>query len=73
MTNTITYRGYTAGMSLDPDDRIIVGRVLDVEDIITFHGETVAEFEASFRTAIVGYLAACESLGAPPSPPHPRA
>jgi predicted HicB family RNase H-like nuclease len=71
MTNTMTYRGYTAALSLDPDDGIIVGRVLDVDDIITFHGETVAEFEARFRTAIDGYLAACESLGAPPNPAQP--
>ena len=69
MTNSMTYRGYTAGMNFDPDDKVIVGRVLDVDDIITFHGESVAEFEARFHAAIDGYVSACEALGAAPEKP----
>lgn len=69
MTNTMTYRGYVASMSFDADDKIIVGRVLDVDDIITFHGESVAEFEASFHAVVDDYIAACESLGGTPEKP----
>lgn len=36
MTNTMTYRGYVASMTFDAEDKIIVGRVLDVDDIISF-------------------------------------
>ena len=38
MNNTMSYRGYTASMNFDADDKIIVGRVLDVDDITSFHG-----------------------------------
>ena len=69
MINTMTYRGYTASMTFDPEDKIIVGRVLDVDDIITFHGDSVAEFESNFRTVVDGYVAACEHLGAAPEKP----
>lgn len=31
MTNAMTYRGYTASMTFDPEDKIIVGRVLDID------------------------------------------
>ena len=61
--NTMSYRGYTARMDFDVDDRIIVGRVVDIDDIITFHGSSVLEFEAAFQTAIDGYVQACEKLG----------
>lgn len=69
MTNTMTYRGYVASMAFDAEDKIIVGRVLDVEDIITFHGESVSEFEANFHAVVDDYIAACESLGSTPEKP----
>ena len=61
--NTMSYRGYTARMEFDPDDKIIVGRVLDIDDIITFHGTSVADFEGALRSAVDSYIAACEQLG----------
>jgi predicted HicB family RNase H-like nuclease len=69
MTNTMKYKGYTASMTFDPDDRLIVGRVLEIDDIITFHGESVAEFEVHFHAAVDDYVAACAALGSPPEKP----
>lgn len=63
MVNTMTHRGYTASMTFDSEDKIIVGRVLDVDDIITFHGESVAQFELNFHAVVDDYIAACETLG----------
>ena len=69
MINTMSYKGYTASMLFDAEDKIIVGRVLDVDDIIAFHGASVAEFESNFHAAIEGYLAASRALGSPPEKP----
>ena len=69
MNNAMTYRGYTASMTFDTDDKIIVGRVLDLDDIIVFHGESVAEFETAFHTTIDDYVTACEKLGSAPEKP----
>lgn len=55
--------GYTARLEFDADDKIIVGRVVDIDDIISFHGASVAEFEEAFKTAVDGYIHACEQLG----------
>jgi predicted HicB family RNase H-like nuclease len=54
----MTYKGYTASMTFDTDDKIIVGRVIDIEDIISFHGESVAEFEVAFHSLVDAYLKA---------------
>ncbi len=67
--NSMSYRGYTARMEFDPDDKIIVGRVLDIDDIITFHGASVAEFEAALHSAVDSYIAACDQLGQAPDKP----
>lgn len=69
MSNTMSYRGYTASMVFDEEDKIIVGRVLEIDDIISFHGESVTEFELNFHATINDYIAACAQLGGKPEKP----
>lgn len=69
MTNAMTYKGYTASMVFDTEDKLIVGRVLGIDDIIGFHGLSVPEFEANFHAAIDDYLAAAAALGSAPEKP----
>lgn len=69
MSNTMSYMGYIASMIFDADDKIIVGRVLDVDDIITFHAKSVSEFETRFHTAVDSYISACKELGGAPEKP----
>jgi predicted HicB family RNase H-like nuclease len=69
MINSMAYKGYTASMVFDAEDKIIVGRVLGIVDIISFHGESVAEFEFNFHAAIEDYLAASQELGSAPEKP----
>lgn len=63
MSNQMTYKGYTTSMTFDADDKIIVGRVLGIDDVITFHGESITEFERAFHAVIDDYIQACEQLG----------
>jgi predicted HicB family RNase H-like nuclease len=69
LTNTMTYKGYTASMVFDAEDKIITGRVLEIDDIISFHGTSVAEFEANFHAVLDDYAAACAQLGSMPEKP----
>lgn len=69
MINSMSYKGYTASMVFDSEDKIIVGRVQEIDDIIAFHGESVAEFESRFHAAIEDYLAASKALGSAPEKP----
>jgi predicted HicB family RNase H-like nuclease len=65
----LEHKGYTATVDLDADDGILVGRVIGVNDVITFHGTTVKEVVAAFRESIDDYLAACAKLGQSPDKP----
>jgi predicted HicB family RNase H-like nuclease len=69
MNNVMSYRSYTASMTFDVEDKIIVGRVLGIEDIISFHAESIAEFELNFAAAVNDYISACEQLGSGPEKP----
>jgi predicted HicB family RNase H-like nuclease len=65
----MTYKGYTANMVFDAIDKIIVGRVQELDDILVFHGESVSEFESSFHAVVDAYLAASETLNSAPEKP----
>lgn len=69
MNNIMTYKGYSASMTFDPEDKVIVGRVLDIDDIIIFHAESVPAFEAAFHEALNDYIAACKKLKSAPEKP----
>ena len=70
MKNAMTYKGYTARIDFDGDDRIFFGRLAGIRDIITFHGETVDELEAAFKEAVDDYLETCAKLGEAPNKPY---
>jgi predicted HicB family RNase H-like nuclease len=70
MTNAMTYRGYAARVEFDARDEIFVGRVLGIEDRITFHGATVAVLRRDFRAAINHYLADCAARKRAPQKPY---
>lgn len=67
--NTMTCKGYTARIEFDERDNIFVGRVLGLRDVVSFHGETVAELRADFEAAIKHYLAVCRKSGVSPEKP----
>jgi len=70
MKNAMTYKGYTARIEFDGQDRVFFGRLAGIRDIITFHGETVDELEAAFKEAVEDYLATCAKLGEEPNKPY---
>lgn len=68
--NTMQYEGYSARVEFDAEDRLFVGHVAGLRDIVGFHGESVAELETAFHEAVDNYLAACERLGQAPDKPY---
>ncbi len=59
MNNTLRYKGFTAKIEFSADDALFVGRVMGIDDIIGFHGETVAELKKEFKESIEFYLEVC--------------
>lgn len=70
MSKTMTYKGYVARIEFDQRDNIFVGRVLDVNDSITFHGSEMHELPLRFHAAVDQYLADCHATGRQPEKPQ---
>ncbi|HEX6018768.1 MAG TPA: type II toxin-antitoxin system HicB family antitoxin [Burkholderiaceae bacterium] len=68
--NVMRYRGYSARVELDAEDRIFVGHIAGIRDIVGFHGRSVDELEAAFQEAVDYYLEACAKLKQPPNKPY---
>ena len=64
-----TYRSYTADLKIDEDSQLIIGKVLDINDTITFDGSTVEEAIQEFHKTVDSYLESCKRLGRKPDKP----
>jgi predicted HicB family RNase H-like nuclease len=68
--NTMTYNGYIASVEYDNEDRIFVGHLAGIRDIVGFHGTSVDELESAFQEAVDHYLEVCEKTGQQPQQPY---
>lgn len=64
--NTMTHKGYTARVAYDSDDELFTGRIAGIDDVIGFHGASVAELKAAFVDAVEDYIETCKKLGRKP-------
>jgi len=67
--NAMMYRGYAARTEYDAEDRIFVGRLTGIEDIVVFHGSTVDQLEQAFHESVDHYLEVSERTGKPAQRP----
>ena len=63
VSNALTYKGYSARVEFDAEDRIFAGRIAGVRDIVGFRAETVTGLEKAFCEAVNDYVKACVQLG----------
>ncbi len=52
----MSYKNYTASIEFDGRDNIFVGRVLGLDSIVSFHGESITELRERFKAAVDDYL-----------------
>lgn len=68
--NTLSRKGYVARIEFDDDDGLFVGRLIGIDDVVGFHGDSVASLRAAFEEAVEDYLASCARLGREPQRPY---
>jgi predicted HicB family RNase H-like nuclease len=68
--NMMKYKGYVARIEYDEEDRIFVGHLAGIKDIVGFHGTTVDELEDAFHESVDNYIAISEETGRPVQKPY---
>lgn len=67
--NEITYKGYCPKIEYSAADGCLIGRIVGIKDIITFHGDSVSEIHQAFKEAVDDYLDFCSQVGQSPQKP----
>ncbi len=63
------YKGYLGQVEFDDEANIFHGEVVNIRDVITFQGQSVAELRQAFEDSIEDYLAFCLERGEQPEAP----
>lgn len=66
----LSYRGYTATIEYDDDDKLWHGKLDKIHDMINFHSFKAEEIEREFHNAVNDYLDFCKEIGKKPEEPH---
>ena len=62
MRDSLSYKGYVGSVHFHADDEVFYGKIVGVDDLVTFEGTTVADLATSFREAVEDYVALCRSV-----------
>lgn len=68
--NLLCHGKYYGSVEVDTDDNILYGKILHINDLVSYHGETVPELKENFLAAVDNYLETCSELGVEPDKPY---
>ncbi|HEY5748406.1 MAG TPA: hypothetical protein VIU12_20190 [Chryseolinea sp.] len=60
MNNILLYKGYKAIIEFDAEEKLLSGRILEIDRVITFEGRSAKKVEAAFRHAVDKYMFTCQ-------------
>jgi predicted HicB family RNase H-like nuclease len=70
MNEVLKYKGYHGSTEYSLEDDCLHGRLLGINDIITYEGNSVKEIKTAFKDSVDDYLAFCKQTGKNPNKPY---
>lgn len=67
--NVLKHRGYLGSVEVSLDDSCLHGRILYIDDVITYEGQDVAALREAFIACVDRYLADYAESGKSPNKP----
>lgn len=65
----LKYKDYEGTAELDMARRICRGKILFIDDLVTYEAASPAELQAEFEAAVEDYIETCTTLGREPQKP----
>lgn len=66
MNDILQYRDYYASIHFSSEDEVFYGKVLGINDLVSFEGSSVKQLKKAFHGAVEDYLETCRALGKEP-------
>jgi len=64
--NAMTYKGYYGSVEFSDEDNVFYGRIIGINDRITFEGNSAETLRRDFEDAVDEYLEICSQMGKDP-------
>lgn len=68
--NTLSYKGFAGSIETSVSDGVLFGKILFIDDKVTYEASTVPALKKAFEHAVDDYLKTCEELGIAPGPAY---
>ena len=66
MKNNLSYKGYYGSVEYSGEDNIFHGKIIGINDRITYEGDSVKTLQKDFISAVDEYIETCRELGKNP-------
>lgn len=66
MSNVMEYKGYNGTVDFSAADKVLFGKVIGVNSLISFEGDSIQSLREDFEGAVDDYLAMCAEKGITP-------
>ena len=66
MNNLLEYRGYCGTVEYSSAGRVLFGKVLGINSLLSYEGESVRALKQDFELTVDDYLASCAERGIEP-------
>ena len=70
MNELLKYKGYQGSTEYSLEDDCLFGRLLGINDIITYEGNSVKEIKVAFVESVDDYIETCKKIGKPAQKPY---
>ena len=64
-----TYKGYQGSIETSVEDDVLHGKILFINDLVTYEAETLKQLRQEFEAAVDDYLDTCQQLNKVPNKP----
>lgn len=65
----MTYKGYVGEFTLDNDDEMFYGKLIGINQLVTFEADNAHDLKQAFYDSVDDYLAFCAEQGIEPDKP----
>ncbi|MGO9374305.1 MAG: type II toxin-antitoxin system HicB family antitoxin [Syntrophobacteraceae bacterium] len=69
MKDILRYKGFIGSIEISIEDDCLHGKLLFINDLVTYEARTPNQLQAEFESAVEDYLTTCKELGRSPDKP----
>ncbi len=67
MEDYLKHKDYLGSVDFSAEDGVLYGKIIGVNDLVTYEGTSVEELKTAFIDSVEDYLATCKDIGKEPN------